>query len=64
MALDAITAPTISHCSLSHRIIKFPHSMPSKGENTLPGDFGKFTRERRMLGTFPIKFQRVEKKVQ
>lgn len=39
MDLDAISAPTISHCSLSHRIIKFPHSKPSEGENTLPRVF-------------------------
>lgn len=64
MDLDAITVPTILHCSLSHRIIRFPHSKPSEGENTLPEGFAKFTRKRIMHGTFPIKFQRVEEKVQ
>lgn len=46
MDLNVITVPTISHCSLSHSIIKFPHSEPSWGENTLPEGLAKFTGEK------------------
>lgn len=52
--LAAITELPVSHCSLSHCVMRFPHSKPSQGENFLLEGFSKFTWERCRLGTFPV----------
>lgn len=41
---------------------KFPTFKAKLGANTLSGGFSKFTQEGRIHGTFPIRFQRLEKK--